>query len=194
MVRTGKVERMMDDPVATARRWFAEELRYTAGVRSPAVVLAFATVPRERFAGPGPWRVLSPMSLGAYWTPDAADPRHLYHDVLVAIDEERRLNKGQPSLWAALYYRLRLVAGMHVVHVGAGTGYYKRDPRRDRRPRGAGHRGRDRPLPRRAGAGEPHLAVAAGDSRRGRRLRLPLRPAGGRNRRLVCAPNFAGRR
>ena len=115
---------MTDDRVTTARRWFAEELRYTAGVRSPAVVQAFATVPRERFAGPGPWRVLSPMSMDAYWTTDDADPCHLYHDVLVAIDEARRLNNGQPSLWAALYDRLRLAAGMHVVHVGAGTGYY----------------------------------------------------------------------
>ncbi len=115
---------MTDDRVTTARRWFAEELRYTAGVRSPAVVRAFATVPRERFAGPGPWRVLSPMSMDAYWTTDDADPRHLYHDVLVAIDETRRLNNGQPSLWAALYDRLGLTAGMRIVHVGAGTGYY----------------------------------------------------------------------
>ena len=115
---------MTDDPVTTARRWFAEELRHTAGVRSPAVVGAFATVPRERFLGPGPWRILSPMSMDAYWTTDDADPRHLYHDILVAIDETRRLNNGQPSLWAALYDRLGLAAGMHVVHVGAGTGYY----------------------------------------------------------------------
>src|SRR3712207_5345550 len=120
----GEVERMTDDRVATARRRFAEELRYVAGVRLPAVVEAFATVPRERFAGSGPWRVLSPMSMDAYWTTDDADPRHLYHDVLVAIDERRRLNNGQPSLWAALYDRLGLAPGAHVVHVGAGTGYY----------------------------------------------------------------------
>jgi protein-L-isoaspartate(D-aspartate) O-methyltransferase len=39
--------------IAHARRWFAEELRHTAHVRSPSVVEAFATVPRERFAGRG---------------------------------------------------------------------------------------------------------------------------------------------
>jgi hypothetical protein len=33
------------DDVGRARRWFAEELRYTAHVGSPAVVEAFATVP-----------------------------------------------------------------------------------------------------------------------------------------------------
>ena len=59
-----------------------------------------------------------------YWTTGDADPRHLYHDVLVAIDEARRLNNGQPSLWAFLYDRLGLLAGAHVVHVGGGTGYY----------------------------------------------------------------------
>jgi GNAT superfamily N-acetyltransferase len=82
------------DPVVTARRGYAEELRFTAPIRSPAVVAAFAAVPRERFLGPGPWRILSPMSPGEYWTTEDADPRHLYHDVLAAIDEPRRLNNG----------------------------------------------------------------------------------------------------
>ena len=27
-----------------------------------------------------------------------ADPRHVYHDVLIALDEARGLNNGQPSL------------------------------------------------------------------------------------------------
>jgi protein-L-isoaspartate(D-aspartate) O-methyltransferase len=84
----------------------------------------FATVPREHFAGPGPWRLLSPWYLRDYWTTEDADPRHLYHDVLVAIDEARHLNNGQPSLWAFLYDQLDLAAGEHVVHVGIGTGYY----------------------------------------------------------------------
>jgi protein-L-isoaspartate(D-aspartate) O-methyltransferase len=44
--------------------------------------------------------------------------------VLIAIDPERRLNNGQPSLWAFLYDQLGLAAGGHVVHIGIGTGYY----------------------------------------------------------------------
>src|SRR6516164_7704885 len=116
--------RAHSDPVVIARRAYAEELRFTAPVRSPAIVKAFATVPREHFLGPGPWRVLSPMSMAGYWTTENADPCHVYHDVLVAIDEERRLNNGQPSLWARLYDELGLTEGAHVVHVGAGTGYY----------------------------------------------------------------------
>src|SRR6516162_4020627 len=114
----------MSDLIEEARRHYAEELRFTARLGSRAVIDAFATVPRERFFGPGPWRVLSPMALGEYWTTEDADPRHVYHDVLVAIDEERRLNNGQPSLWARLYDELGLTEGAHVVHVGAGTGYY----------------------------------------------------------------------
>src|SRR5262249_36117364 len=51
-------------------------------------------------------------------------PHHLYHDVLIAIDPIRRLNNGQPSLWAHLYDQLELEPGAHVVHIGAGTGYY----------------------------------------------------------------------
>jgi protein-L-isoaspartate(D-aspartate) O-methyltransferase len=108
----------------TARRWFAEELRYVAHVRSSVVVTAFANVPREHFAGPGPWRLLSPMAQTGYWTTEDAEPRHLYHDVLIAIDEQRKLNNGQPSLWAYLYDQIDLCPGNHIVHIGIGTGYY----------------------------------------------------------------------
>ena len=110
--------------IEEARRRYAEELQFTARVTAPAVVEAFAAVPRERFLGPGPWRVLSPMAMAEYWTTGDADPRHLYHDVLVAIDEARRLNNGQPSLWARMYDQLELQRGAEIVHVGAGTGYY----------------------------------------------------------------------
>jgi protein-L-isoaspartate(D-aspartate) O-methyltransferase len=114
----------MGGSIEEARRRYAEELRFTAKLRSRPVVEAFATVPRERFLGPGPWRVLSPMAMREYWTTEDANPRHLYHDVLIAIDEERRLNNGQPSLWARMYDQLELSRGNYIVHVGAGTGYY----------------------------------------------------------------------
>jgi protein-L-isoaspartate(D-aspartate) O-methyltransferase len=110
--------------LVAVRRWFAEELRYVSHVRSPLVIQAFARVPREHFAGVGPWRLLSPMARSEYWTTDDANPSHLYHDVLIAIDESRRLNNGQPSLWAFAYDQLDLKPGEHVVHIGIGTGYY----------------------------------------------------------------------
>src|ERR1700680_5126867 len=114
----------MRHSIEEARHCYAEELRFTAKLGSRVVIDAFATVPREHFFGPGPWRVLSPMAIAEYWTTEDADPRHLYHDVLIAIDEERRLNNGQPSLWAHLYDQLHLTRGDHVMHVGAGVGYY----------------------------------------------------------------------
>lgn len=52
------------DPIALARQAYAEELRFTAHVHRPEVAAAFAAVPRERFVGPGPWRVRSPVGGG----------------------------------------------------------------------------------------------------------------------------------
>ena len=57
-------------------------------------------MPRERFVGVG-LRVKSPWSLAEYWTTEDADPRNVYHDVLIALDESLDLNNGQPSLWAS---------------------------------------------------------------------------------------------
>jgi protein-L-isoaspartate(D-aspartate) O-methyltransferase len=110
--------------VRMARRWYAEELRFAANVRSPAVIAAFATVPRERFVGPGPWRIKSPMRMGDYWTTEGGDPHHVYHDALIALDAARGINNGQPSLWAGLFDQLGIAAGEHVLHLGCGTGYY----------------------------------------------------------------------
>ena len=43
-----------NDPVQAARLSYAEELHFTAHIRSPAIRAAFATVPRERFVGADP--------------------------------------------------------------------------------------------------------------------------------------------
>ena len=109
--------------LAAARQRYAEELRYVAHVRSDAVVRAFAAVPRERFLGPGPWRILD-LRGDDYWLTPDADPAHLYHNVLVAIDPARRLNNGEPSLWAFLFDVLAPRPGERARHIGAGTGYY----------------------------------------------------------------------
>jgi protein-L-isoaspartate(D-aspartate) O-methyltransferase len=63
------------------RQLYAEELRAVSNLRSAALVQAFATVPRERFLGPGPWQIAAPTPLGTYRTTADADPRHLYHNV-----------------------------------------------------------------------------------------------------------------
>ena len=107
--------------LAEARRFYAEELRHTAGIDSGALVRAFATVPRERFLGSGPWRVTGEARFRSL---SVEDPRHLYHNVLVSIDPTRNLNNGSPSLWAALIDEVAPAPGERVFHLGAGTGYY----------------------------------------------------------------------
>ncbi len=114
----------MSDPIETRRRFYAEELRFTTRMRSPRVLAAFAAVPREKFVGDGPWRLKSLWNMADYWTTDDADPKHVYHDVLIALDERLGLNNGQPSLWAFLIDRLDVAAGDQVLHLGSGTGYY----------------------------------------------------------------------
>lgn len=104
------------------RRHFAEELRVTAHVRNGRLIDAFAAVPREKFAGPGPWRILN--SWDGYWTTPDNEPRWLYHNVLVALDETRRLNIGEPNLWAYHLDRIGISEGERVLQIGAGSGYF----------------------------------------------------------------------
>lgn len=105
-----------------ARRRYAEELRVAGHVRDQRVIDAFASVPRERFVGCGPWRILH-LAEG-YWTTPDNDPRWLYHNVLVALDESRGLNTGEPSLWAYHFDRIGIHDGDSVLQIGTGTGYF----------------------------------------------------------------------
>ena len=52
------------------------------------------------------------------------DPVYLYQDVLVGLIPERRLNNGEPSGHAMLMTTADPRPGEHVVHIGAGVGYY----------------------------------------------------------------------
>ena len=111
----------MDITLEAARNFYAEDLRFTTRMASPALFAAFASVPRERFVGPGPWRVLGPEG---FFTTNDADPRNVYHNVLIALDETKSINNGQPSMWARFFDQLRVEPGNHVLHLGCGTGYY----------------------------------------------------------------------
>ncbi len=112
-------------PVETRRRYYAEEIAAISNIRNESIVAALAEVPRERFLSPGPWIVRGEADFFGppRATPDA-DPSHVYHNYAIAIDEQRQLFNGAPGLLAMLIDRLELKPGDHVVHVGAGTGYY----------------------------------------------------------------------
>lgn len=124
----------MTDRIATLRAFFA---RYVCtkggtgdGTGDPRIEEAFAAVPREVFAGPGPWWV---SALG-FWAPREpgssyvrtpnADPAFLYQDTLIALDHTRGINIGEPSLHARCLGQLAVQRGDTVLHVGAGSGYY----------------------------------------------------------------------
>lgn len=107
-----------------ARTDFAKRLCQEPGVRSAALVRAFGTVPREQFVGPGPWKILVPPDVMTYRETPDADPRHLYANVLVALDPARRLNNGEPAALARWLDTLNLAAGDRFLHVGCGVGYY----------------------------------------------------------------------
>jgi len=113
------------------RRFYAEEIRFAAGIESSALIEALARVPREKFLGPGPWEVgrldpraalgLSKMRM-SYVQVD--DPRSLYHNTVVAIDKAAEINNGQPSALACWIDALQIRPGERVYHLGCGVGYY----------------------------------------------------------------------
>jgi protein-L-isoaspartate(D-aspartate) O-methyltransferase len=109
------------------RRFFAEELEAVCKLQSPALVEAFATVPRERFLRPGPWTVLADSDfmtgVRTRTTPDA-DAGRVYHNIAVAIEPSRQLFNGQPGTLGVWIDALDLAPGSRVLHVGCGLGYY----------------------------------------------------------------------
>jgi protein-L-isoaspartate(D-aspartate) O-methyltransferase len=122
--------------IAQRRRFFAEELEAVCRLRTPALVEAFAAVPREAFLRPGPWSVLAETDYsggatgGAFGqgaatrlTPDD-NPARVCHNIAVGIDPVRQLFNGQPATLAVFIDALALTPGARVLHVGCGLGYY----------------------------------------------------------------------
>lgn len=111
----------MNEPELTAlRRAYARHIAFAAN--DPRLEAPLFEVRREAFMGEGPWLIGGG---GAYprETPDA-EPHWLYQDVLVSLMREKTLNNGQPTFLGFLIGLGRIQPGEHVVHIGAGVGYY----------------------------------------------------------------------
>ena len=120
----------MTDRAADLRAFYARFVASVGGACDPRVEQGFAAVPREPFAGPGPWSVMAlrpsesrPREECYVRTPND-DPAFLYQNTLIALDAARGINIGEPSLHARCLDQLAPREGETVLHVGAGSGYY----------------------------------------------------------------------
>jgi protein-L-isoaspartate(D-aspartate) O-methyltransferase len=117
-----KMERPEIERTSELRRFFAHLV--TANVGIPAgseLEAAFASTPREQFVGPPPWKIFTQRG---YIETTSDDPSYLYQDVVVSLGTSAPLNNGQPTLHAYCINALGLRKGDHVLHIGAGSGYY----------------------------------------------------------------------
>lgn len=117
----------MSASLADYRRFYAEEIATVAALRSHALVEALAKVPRENFLGPGPWQIGSIEMMAArvqHRQTEDADPRRLYHNIVVVIDSARNLNNGHPATLASWLDALEIAPGERIFHLGAGLGYF----------------------------------------------------------------------
>lgn len=105
------------------RRAYSQRTLAGAKVVDERLQSAFASVRREDFLLPGPWPILQ-LQDGTYRNTSDANPAYLYTDDLIGIAPERGINNGQPRLHAELLHYAAIRAGEHVVHIGAGAGYY----------------------------------------------------------------------
>jgi protein-L-isoaspartate(D-aspartate) O-methyltransferase len=119
-------EESQADRLQAHRRSYAEHITALAGLApgigmGSEITAALASIPRERFVEPPPWRIDSP---AGHTQTISDDPAVLYQDVLVPLCAGGGLNNGQPSLHALCLNALAPGKGESAVHVGAGTGYY----------------------------------------------------------------------
>jgi protein-L-isoaspartate(D-aspartate) O-methyltransferase len=96
------------------------------GLRDRRLLDAFASVPRERFIGPPPWRVAAGATDGASGPrcADTNDLARVYDNVSIALDERRQLFNGAPGTIAPWIAALAPQPGERVFHVGCATGYH----------------------------------------------------------------------
>ena len=112
----------MQDRSTELRAFFAHYVTQLGEVHDPRIEQAFASVPREPFAGKGPWSICVP-GRGYVQTPND-DITFIYQNTLVALDPARGINIGEPSGHARWLDARGVKEGETVLQIGAGSGYY----------------------------------------------------------------------
>jgi protein-L-isoaspartate(D-aspartate) O-methyltransferase len=112
-----------ESELGIVRRAYAKQVLAAAGVKEPRLESAYAEVSREHFLGPGPWPIFRWWS-GTYQQSPDDDPVYVYTNDVIGIDPVRRINNGEPAFHANLIAAALPRPGEHVVHIGAGVGYY----------------------------------------------------------------------
>jgi protein-L-isoaspartate(D-aspartate) O-methyltransferase len=107
--------------LAVVRRAYARQMLAVAGMQDERVENAFAKIRREDFLGSEPWQVVRRPPVPPL---PRNDPAAIYQDVVIALQPDRGVNNGSPSLHARMLHDLAVEAGQHVAHIGAGAGYY----------------------------------------------------------------------
>jgi len=76
-----------DSELAIVRRAYAKQVLAAAGVADGGIERAFASVSRERFLGPGPWKMyrLSAALTGSYGQTPDADSVYVYVDQVIGL-------------------------------------------------------------------------------------------------------------
>jgi protein-L-isoaspartate(D-aspartate) O-methyltransferase len=107
--------------LAEIKRFYGKLMAAAANSADPRLEDVFAEVPREAFMPPAPWRI---MVNHQYFETPSADPAYLYQNALVALDPDKGVNNGEPSLHAGWIGAVSPKPGEIICHIGAGTGYY----------------------------------------------------------------------
>ena len=117
---------MYEDELTWLRHLFAQHAVFASGGEDRRLEAALAEIPREDFLGSGPWQlaILGSENSTVYRRTPDANPHWLYQDCLVGIVPEKELNNGVPSFLTYLISLGQVNEGEHVVHIGAGLGYY----------------------------------------------------------------------
>ncbi|HEX8880803.1 MAG TPA: methyltransferase domain-containing protein [Candidatus Acidoferrum sp.] len=117
--------------IEECRAFYAQEVKFAAGLSTPGLLEAFAKVPREKFLGPGPWqigsadtRAISVAGLVQMSYVTVEDPREVYHNVVISLDRAKDINNGQPGSLGRWIDALALRPGARAYHLGCGVGYY----------------------------------------------------------------------